>query len=377
LTLVGFVGFRDEPRASAPQALAGLAERGVAVKIMTGDHPLVAARVCRDVGIDAGRVVTGEDIAPLDDATLAAVAEAGTVFARVDPVLKARLVRALRAAGHTVGFLGDGVNDVPALRDADVGISVASATAVARECAEVILLSKDLSLLGQAITEGRRSFGNVVKYLKITISSNFGNAVSMLAASAALPFLPMLPLQVLAQNLCFDISQLTLAFDAVDEPPLRSPRTFHRRDLARFIIWFGAVNSLADLATFALLWRMTGGHASAADQALFRTGWLAENLLTQAVAVHLLRSRWLPSRRRHAARPVLLATVALALLGIGLPVTPLGPALRLQALPAAYFPLLAVVLAGYGLALIAARSWYLRRGTSWLLPSCVARPDCV
>ncbi len=366
LTLVGLVGFRDVPRESACRALADLAGHGVAVKIMTGDHPLVADRICRDVGLNTGQVVTGGDIAPLGDEALAAVAQTGTVFARVDPAQKARLVRALRSAGHTVGFLGDGVNDAAALRDADVGISVADAVAVARECADVILLRKDLTVLGQAIVEGRRSFGNVVKYLKITISSNFGNVLSMLVASAALPFLPMLPLQVLAQNLCFDVSQLSLAFDTVDEPSLREPRTFDRRNLARFVIFLGPVNALADLATFAFLWRIMGGHADAADQALFRTGWFAENLLTQAVAVHLLRSRWLPSTRRHAARPVLLATLALALLGLGLPLTPVGSALSLRPLPAVCYPLLAAVLIGFGLAIIAARRWYLRRDARWL-----------
>jgi Mg2+-importing ATPase len=366
LTLIGFVGFRDVPRESAARALAELAGYGVAVKIMTGDHPLVAARVCRDVGVEAGQVVTGSEIAQLDDGTLAEVAQKATVFARIDPAQKARLVRALRSSRHVVGFLGDGVNDAAALRAADVGISVADAVSVAKECAEVILVRKDLTMLGQAVIEGRRSFGNVIKYLKITISSNFGNAVSMLAASAVLPFLPMLPLQVLAQNLCFDVSQLSLAFDAVDDHSLRRPRTFDRRDLARFVFWLGPVNALADLATFALLWRIMGGHASAADQALFRTGWFAENLLTQAIAVHLLRSRWLPSPRRHAARPVLLATLALALIGLGLPVTPLGAALRLQTLPAVYYPLLVVVLVGYVLAVIAVRSAYLRREGHWL-----------
>jgi P-type Mg2+ transporter len=366
LMLTGFVGFRDLPRPSAARAVAGLAARGVAVKIVTGDDPLVAARICGDVGIEEGPVVTGQDIARLDDRALAAVAEAGTVFARVDPAQKARLVRSLRAAGHTVGFLGDGVNDAAALRAADVGISVADATAVARECADVILLRKDLTMLAQAITEGRRSFGNVIKYLKITISSNFGNVLSMLAASAVLPFLPMLPLQVLAQNLCFDVSQLSLAFDAVDEPSLRRPRTFDRRDLARFVICLGPVNTLADLATFAILWRITGGHASAAGQALFRTGWFTENLLTQAVAVHLLRSRRLPSARRHAARPVLLATLALALFGLVLPLTPVGAALRLQALPVVFYPLLAAVIVGFMLAVVAARACYLRRNTRWM-----------
>jgi P-type Mg2+ transporter len=366
LTLVGLVGFRDLPRPSARQAVAELAVQGIAIKILTGDHPLVAARVCRDVGIDPGRVVTGETVAHLDDGELAAVAAAGTVFARVDPAQKARLVRALRSAGQAVGFLGDGANDAAALREADVGISVAGATAVARECADVILLRKDLTMLGQAISEGRRSFGNVIKYLKITISSNFGNVLSMLAASAALPFLPMLPLQVLAQNLCFDVSQLSLAFDEVDEPSSRAPRTFDRRDLAGFVICLGPVNALADLVTFAFLWWIMRGHVSASDQALFRTGWFTENLLSQAVAVHLLRSRWLPSRRRHAARPVLLATLALALVGLGLPLTPVGAALRLQPLPLIYYPLLAVVLAGYALAIVAARSWYLGRNSRWL-----------
>jgi len=364
LTLAGFVGFRDPPRESAAPALAGLAARGVAVKIVTGDHPLVAARVCRDVGLGTGQVVTGDDIARLDDEMLAAVAETGTVFARVDPGQKARLVRALRV-GHAVGFLGDGVNDAAALREADVGISVAGATAVARECAEVILVRKDLTMLEQAIVEGRRSFGNVVKYLKITISSNFGNVLSMLAASAALPFLPMLPLQVLAQNLCFDVSQLSLAFDTVDEPSLRRPRSFDRRDLARFVIWLGPVNTLADLVTFAFLWRIMGGHVGPAGQALFRTGWFAENLLTQAVAVHLLRSRRLPSPRHHAARPVLLATLVLALFGLGLPLTPIGSALGLRPLPAICYLLLAAVLAGYALAVVAVRSVYLRRDTRW------------
>jgi P-type Mg2+ transporter len=221
-------------------------------------------------------------------------------------------------------------------------------------------------MLGQAVAEGRRSFLNVIKYLKITISSNFGNVLSMLAASAALPFLPMLPLQVLAQNLCFDVSQLSLAFDAVDEPARPAPRTFERRDLARFVIWLGPVNAAADLVMFACLWWIMRGHVGAADQALFRTGWFTENLLSQAVAVHLLRSRSLPSRRRHAARPVLLATLALALVGLGLPLTPVGAALRLRPLPLIYYPLLTAVLAGYALAVVGARSWYLKRNSRWL-----------
>jgi len=353
LTLVGFTGFRDTPSQTARAAVAQLAAAGVTVKVITGDHPLLAARVCRDVGINTGQVVTGAEIALLDDQALAAVADSAAVFARVDPAQKARLVHALRSAGHTVGFLGDGVNDAAALRAADVGICAAGAVPAARECADVILLRRDLTMLGQAVAEGRRSLANVVKYLKITISSNVGNALSVLAASAVLPFLPMLPLQVLAQNLCFDLSQLSLAFDTADEPGARP--ALDRGALARFVLWFAPVNTLADLVTFALLWRITGAHDTPAAQAVFRTAWFAENLLTQALAVHLLRSRYLPSRRHHAARPVLLATLALAVLGLGLPATPLGGALGLAVLPAACYPLLAAVLAAYCLAVLVVR----------------------
>jgi Mg2+-importing ATPase len=360
LTLAGFVGFRDQPRESAGAALAELAAAGVRVKVITGDHPDVAAHVCRQVGIDPGVPLTGPEIACVDDAALAVLAARGTVFARVDPAQKARIVRALRAAGHTVGFLGDGLNDVAALRAADVGISVAGAMAAAREHADVILLRKDLRAVGQAVRQGRRAFGNIAKYLKITVSANLGNVASMVLASAALPFLPMLPIQVLVQNLCFDGCQLALAFDTVDEAEVARPRSFDARDLTRFALLIGPVNMVADLATFGVLWWLAGGHATPAAAALLRTGWLTENLLTQAAAVHLLRSRRRPSRRHRAARPVLLATVALVVVALVLPVTPLAAGLGLRALPLAFFPLLAVIVAAYCLATSAAKAACLR-----------------
>ncbi|HXP20463.1 MAG TPA: magnesium-translocating P-type ATPase [Streptosporangiaceae bacterium] len=366
MTLVGFLGFRDPPRSTAPAALAALAGQGITVKVVTGDHPLVAARICRDVGIEAGQPVTGLDVDRLDEAELRDLAASTTIFARVGPAQKARIVRALRAGGRTVGFLGDGLNDTAALREADVGISVSGAAAAARECADVILLRADLSVLSDAVARGRRTFGNIVKYLKITVSSNFGNALSMVAASAVLPFLPMLPTQVLVQNLCFDLSQLPLAFDTVDESSIRTPRTFDARDLARFAAWFGPVNMLADLATFVILWRLIGQHDSPAGQVLFRSGWFAENLLTQAAAIHLLRSRWLPSVRRHAARPVLLGTLALAVAGLAVPFTPLAPVIQLGHLPEVYVPLLAVVLAGYCAVTIGLKACYIARAGRWL-----------
>jgi Mg2+-importing ATPase len=363
LTLVGFVGFRDVTRASVPDALAALAGRHVTVKVVTGDDPLTAARICQEAGIKAGPVVLGRDIDALGETALASLATGASVFARVSPDQKARIVRALRSAGHTVGFLGDGVNDTAALRCADVGISAAGAARAARESAEVILAGKDLAVLGQAVMAGRRTFGNVVKYLKITVSSNFGNVASLIAVGAVLPFLPMLPSQILVQNLCFDVSQLAIAYDRVEDDATDRPHTFDVRDLGRFVVCLGLVNTLADLATFAVLWRITGGRHLAAP---VRAGWFTENLVSQALTVHLLRSRGRPSARNHASRPVLLATAAIAAIGLGLPLTPLAAPLGMSAPPAVYYPLLAVVLAGYCATVATVKPLYQRVCSRWL-----------
>jgi Mg2+-importing ATPase len=363
LTLVGFVGFRDQPRDSAAAAVTALADRGVTVKVLTGDHPLVAARICRDAGTEPGRIVLGEEIDSLGDAELRELADQATVFARIDPEQKARIVRALRAAGRTVGFLGDGVNDSVALRDADVGITVESAVDIARESADVVLLHGRLDTVADAITDGRRTFENIRKYLEITISSNFGNVLSMLAASAILPFLPMLPLQILVQNLCFDLCLLPLAFDHVDQRALRRPRTFDSARLTRFVLLLGPANALADLAAFAILLHITGSHPTPAAQALFHTGWFVENLLTQAAAIHLLRSRRLPSLRNHAALPVLLGTVAIAAIAVALPLSPLAPVLGMTALPSACLLQLVLVLGLYCVLVSVAKARWHRAGS--------------
>ncbi|MGI5224545.1 magnesium-translocating P-type ATPase [Actinoallomurus sp. CA-142502] len=359
LTLVGFVGFRDQPRDSARAALAALAERGVAVKVLTGDHPLVAARICRDAGIAPGRTVLGEEIADLDEPVLSELAARTTVFARIDPEQKARIVRALRASGHVVGFLGDGVNDAGALRDADVGITVESAVDIARESADVVLLGDDLHAVAEAVTEGRRTFGNIKKYLEITISSNFGNVLSMLAASILLPFLPMLPMQILVQNLCFDLCLLPLAFDHVDRRALRRPQTFDPRRLTRFVLLLGPANTLADLTAFAILLHVTGGHPGSAAQALFHTGWFFENLLTQAAAVHLLRDRRPPSHRNRAALPVFAGTVAITTVATCLPLSPLAAPLAMRSLPGFCLLSLTLVVALYCVLISAAKAlWH-------------------
>jgi P-type Mg2+ transporter len=366
LTLAGFVGFRDQPKVSAPVTLRELAAGGVTVKVITGDHPLVAARACQEAGIDPGAVLLGGQIDGLSDAALAGAAASTVLFARVRPEQKARIVRALRAGGRTVGYLGDGANDVLPLRAADVGISVESAVDSARESADVILARKDLTALSEAVIQGRRTFANIIKYIKITVSSNAGNVGSMLAAGAFLPFLPMLPLQVLVQNLCFDFTQLTLAFDHVEEPSLGRPRTFDRRDITRFVICFGLVNMLADLVTFVVLWRLGILHEGEFGRGVFRGAWFTENLLTQALAVLVLRARAGTPLRNRAAWPVLLGAALAAIVGVCLPLSPLAPAIAMHAPPLAYYPLLTAVLGGYWAVLLAVRAAYLKLSQHWL-----------
>ncbi|MER7476203.1 magnesium-translocating P-type ATPase [Streptomyces sp. NPDC126510] len=351
LAFRGLVTFRDALAPTAAEALRALADRGVTVKVLTGDHPATAARACRDLGLDPGEVRTA---AQVPDGPGGA-----TVVARCAPEDKARLVTALRAAGHTVGFLGDGVNDVAALRAADVGIAPRSAVGVARESADVVLADKDLTAIGHAITAGRHASGNIASYLRVTLSSNLGNVVAMLGAGLLLPFLPMLPAQVLAQNLCFDAAQLAFAHDRPGAAALRGPAVLRPRAFLRFALGFGMLNALADLATFAVLALALNGPDAVDDEAVFHSAWFTENLLTQAAVMLLLRT----GRRDAAGRPpgpVGLAAAGLAAVGLLLPPSPLGSALGMTALPVAYYPLPAVVLGLYALALLAARARHRR-----------------
>jgi Mg2+-importing ATPase len=366
MTLVGFVGLADEPRADAAAALAGLAAYGVRVKVITGDHPVVAARTCQAAGLQPGRPVRGAEIDLLDDADLADLIAHTTLFARVDPAQKARIVSALRAGGHTVGYLGDGVNDAPALRAADVGICLDAAIDVARESADILLVRKDLAALTEAAIVGRRAFLNIIKYLKITVSSNVGNVGSVLAASVLLPFLPMLPLQILVQNLLFDVSQLSIAFDRTDREAHRRPRTFDVADLTRFVVCFGVINTLADLATFAVLWHTVGHPVGAGAQVLFHTAWFVENLLTQALAVYLLRSRTSLRLRGRPAGAVLAATGAIVLAAALAPLPPLSSLLGFHLLPVSDYAWLSVILAAFAAATIAGKVVYQRVCRRWI-----------
>ncbi|MFG2600192.1 magnesium-translocating P-type ATPase [Streptomyces sp. NPDC048462] len=359
LAFLGFVALRDALTPSAADALDVLVRRGVAVKVLTGDHPGTAARACRDLGLDPGQVVSAEEIDALSGDELAHTADRATVFARCTPGHKARIVAALRTSGHTTGFLGDGVNDLPALHAADVGICPRNAVDVARETADVVLAEKDLGAIDHAITAGRRSSGNIATYLRITLSSNLGNVIAMLAAGLLLPFLPMLPAQVLVQNLCFDAAQLAFAFDRPASSVLRRPTVLRPRDFLRFITRFGLLNAAADLATFAVL-ALALHDSRTDDQAAFHSGWFTENLLTQALVMLLLRT----GRRAAEGRtggPLRAAAASLAVVGVLLPLTPLGPTLGMSALPPLYYLLLASVLALYACGLAAARNRYERK----------------
>ncbi|HET6804360.1 MAG TPA: magnesium-translocating P-type ATPase [Frateuria sp.] len=365
LTAIGCLAFLDPPKDSAATAIAALREHGVAVKVITGDNEAVTRKICREVGLEVAHSAQGRDIEPLDEAALDALVARTTVFAKMSPLEKARVVKSLQRQGHTVGFLGDGINDAPALREADVGISVDSATDIAKESADIILLEKNLMVLEEGVIEGRITFGNVMKYIKMTASSNFGNVFSVLVASAFLPFLPMLPLQLLVQNLLYDISQLAIPFDRMDADYLKAPRQWDASDIGRFMAWVGPVSSVFDLTTFWLLWHLFGANDTA-HQALFQSGWFVEGLLSQTLIVHMIRTRRIPFLQSVAAAPVLALTLAIGAIGVGVPYSPLGSKLGMTALPPAYFGWLALTLLCYAALTQLVKHVYMRRYGRWL-----------
>ncbi len=365
LVAVGCLAFLDPPKDSAATAIRALHSHGVAVKVVTGDNEAVTRKICREVGLDVSHSVQGRDIEALDDAALDALAARVTVFAKMSPLQKARVVRSLQRLGHTVGFLGDGINDAPALHDADVGISVDTATDIAKESADIILLEKNLMVLEEGVIEGRITFGNIMKYIKMTASSNFGNVFSVLVASAFLPFLPMLPLQILVQNLLYDISQLSIPFDRMDEEYLSKPRRWDAGDIGRFMAWVGPVSSIFDITTFWLMWHYFGANTPA-RQSLFQSGWFIEGLLSQTLIVHMIRTRRIPFVQSVAAAPVLGLTVAVIVIGMLIPFSTLGAKIGMVPLPPLYFAWLALTLVSYCVLTQLMKVLYIRRYGRWL-----------
>ena len=363
LTLIGYIAFLDPPKESAAPALKKLAAHGITVKVLTGDNDLVTAHVCKQVGLpmSAGSsVLLGNEVDALNDDALKAAAEQHHIFAKLTPLHKERIVRALRANGHVVGFIGDGINDAPALRAADIGISVDSAVDIAKEAADIILLEKSLLVLDEGVVEGRTTFCNMLKYIRMTASSNFGNVLSVLVASAFLPFLPMLPLQLLLQNLLYDIAQTGIPFDNVDPELVTKPLKWNPGDIGRFMLFFGPISSLFDIVTFALMWWVFAAN-SLATQGLFQSGWFVVGLLTQTLVVHMVRTPKLPFVQSHAAAPLMVMTLAIVAIGLWLPLGPLASYFKLQALPLAYYGWLVVILLGYGLLTTLMKRFYIRR----------------
>jgi Mg2+-importing ATPase len=307
LVVRGFLAFLDPPKETAGPAIAALRDHGIAVKILTGDNMIVTRKICREVGLVVGEPVLGRDTEDLDDAALRDLVERTTVFAKVSPLQKARIIRTLQANGHTVGFLGDGINDAAALRDADVGISVDTAADIAKESADIILLEKSLLVLEKGVVQGRETFGNIIKYLKMTASSNFGNVFSVLVASTFLPFLPMMPLQLMIQDLLYHVSQLSIPWDRLDKDYLERPRKWEAGDIARFMLFVGPISSVFDITTFYLMWFVFGAN-SPEHQSLFQSGWFVEGLLSQTLIVHMIRTQKSPFIQSTAATPVLIPT---------------------------------------------------------------------
>jgi P-type Mg2+ transporter len=335
LVLAGFLAFVDPPMADVRDAVQALQRDGVTVKVLTGDNELVTQHVCRQVGLDGRNILLGDEIAQMSEAALAAVAERTTVFARVSPAQKNRIILALKSRNHVVGFLGDGINDAPSLHTADVGISVANGVDVAKDAADILLRERTLTVLHSGIIEGRKAFANVMKYLLMGTSSNFGNMFSMAGAVLFLPFLPMLPLQILLNNFLYDLAQVTIPTDNVDSSFVRTPQRWDIRIIRNFMIGIGPISSLYDFLTFAIL--LWGFHAS---EALFHTGWFVESLATQTLVLFVIRTTGTPWRSRPSL-PLAATTVLIVLIGLVLPFTPLAPVLGFVPLPGTYFLFLA------------------------------------
>ena len=360
LVLIGYIAFLDPPKESTEPALTALREHGVTVKILTGDNELVTAKICREVGLEVEGMLLGSHVEKMSDEELSVAVEKTTVFAKLSPTHKERIVRVLHDKGHVVGFMGDGINDAPALRAADIGISVDTAVDIAKEAADLILLEKSLMVLEEGVLEGRKTFANMLKYIKMTASSNFGNVFSVLVASAFLPFLPMLPLHLLVQNLLYDISQITIPFDNVDKEFLEKPQRWNPGEIGRFMVFFGPISSIFDISTFALMWYIFGAN-SPDHQTLFQSGWFIEGLLSQTLIVHMIRTKRIPFIQSRASWPLMGMTLIIMCIGIILPMSPLASYFKLQALPLSYFPWLLAILIAYGALIQLMKKWYTRR----------------
>jgi Mg2+-importing ATPase len=384
LVLTGYLAFLDPPKDSAAKAITALRQNGITVKVLTGDNDLVTRKVCSEVGIPAEKILLGNQVENLTDEQLAKEVETTDVFARLSPAHKKRVVQALQHNKHVVGFMGDGINDAPALRAADVGISVDNAVDIAKESADMILLEKNLMVLEEGVLEGRKVFVNILKYIRMGASSNFGNMFSVLGASAWLPFLPMQPIQVLTNNLLYDFSQVPIPTDNVGGQQINKPRPWAMGEIAKFIMFIGPISSIFDYTTYCLMWfffkcsslalvpppglSARFAHAADADHtyaaALFSTGWFVESLMTQTLIVHVIRTNLIPFVQSRASWQLTMTTVAVMGVGAWLPFSPVAQFLGFVPLPWQFWPFLAVTLVCYVTLTQIIKTWLIRK--SWV-----------
>ena len=361
LILRGYVAFLDPPKDTARKAIEALHGNGILVKVITGDNELVSQKICRDVGIATDQVLLGSQVETMSDTQLAEAATRTTLFARMSPAHKQRTIKILQGAGHVVGFMGDGINDAPALHTADVGISVDNATDIAKESADCILLEKDLLVLNAGVLEGRKVFANILKYIRMGASSNFGNMFSVVGASLFLPYVPMIPIQILTNNLLYDFSQVPIPADDVDAEQIAKPRPWSMSAISRFILLIGPCSSIFDYTTFFVMLYMFGCWDKSRES-LFQTGWFVESLLTQTLIIHIIRTNRIPFIQSRASWPLIVTTAIIMCMGVYLPYSPLGPTLRFVPLPALYWPVIAATLVAYVVVTQAAKSWLFRLG---------------
>ena len=365
MVLIGYMGFLDPPKDSAVSAIRALHEHGVTVKVLTGDNDIVAKKICKDVGIPVDNVVLGIDVEEMTDEKLYKVASKSNILAKLSPMQKERVISVLQNNNHVVGFLGDGINDAQALKQADVGISVDTAVDIAKESADIILLEKDLNVLEKGVIEGRRVFGNIVKYINMTASSNFGNVFSVLAASAFLPFLPMLPIQLLVQNLLYSISQIAIPWDSMDEEYLKTPQKWNADKIGKFMLYIGPISSIFDIATFAIMWFVFKANTIEL-QPLFQSGWFVVGLVSQTLIVHMIRTKKIPFVQSRASTPLMIMTLLIISLGIIIPYTGFGTYIGLVPLPLSYFSWLIGILLAYCILTQIVKNIYIKKFNTWM-----------
>ena len=365
MILMGFMSFLDPPKQTAAVAIKQLQNAGIAIKILTGDNEVITKKICQSVNLTIEGILTGPEIDALDAETLGKRVETTTIFSKLTPLHKAHLINLLKKNGHVVGYLGDGINDALALREADLGISVDTASDISKESSDIIMLEKSLLFLSQGVIEGRKTFGNIIKYIKMALSSNFGNVLSVLGASLLFPFLPMLPIQLLLQNFLYDISQLAIPFDRVDKEFLMKPKKWDPSGISRFMFFVGPISSIFDYVTFGVLWFFF--HANTlSHQAFFQTGWFVEGLLSQVLIVHMIRTRKIPFIQSRPSLPLVLTTLSVMAIGLFIPFTFIGRGVGMVPLPSLYFLSLIPILLAYCTLTQAVKVWYIKKFHAWL-----------